>query len=160
MRRALEHAARGHWPAVEAEDSLTLSYEERHRRRRRLETDRGERVLLDLPEAVAMADGDGLRLEGAGWLRVRAAPEPLLEIRCATPARLARIAWHLGNRHLPAEIGAAAILIRPDHVIEAMVRGLGAETRRVTAPFQPEGGAYAGGHQHGHAHAHEHGHEH
>jgi urease accessory protein len=158
MRRVIEHQPSGRWPGETATDSLTLDFEGRHRRRRRLVTDGGEAVLLDLPNAVAMADGDGLRLEDSGWLRVKAAAEPLLEIRCASPAHLARIAWHLGNRHLAAEVTAEAILIRPDHVIEAMTQGLGAETRHVSAPFQPEGGAYG---DHGHAHDHGgHGHEH
>jgi urease accessory protein len=160
MRRAVEHRPQGDWPAGAAVDSLTLDFEGRHRRRRRLVTDRGETVLLDLPKAVAMADGDGLRLEDAGWLRIRAAPETLLEIRTGSAPELARIAWHLGNRHLAAEVRADAILIRPDHVIEDMVQRLGAETRHLRGPFQPEGGAYEGQHQHGHAHDHDHGHEH
>ena len=125
-----------------AADSLTLGYEDRHRRRIRLTTDAGADVLLDLPKAVPMADGDGLALADGGWLVVRAAPEPLIEITCATPQELARIAWHLGNRHLPAEVGAASIRIRPDHVIAGMLNGLGAATREIDAPFQPEGGAY------------------
>jgi len=160
MRRAVEHQPRGLWPDDAASDCLTLDFDERHRRRRRLITDGGEAVLLDLPNAVAMADGDGLRLDDAGWLRIKAAAEPLLEVRCASPAHLARVAWHLGNRHLAAQVTAEAILVRPDHVIEAMVRGLGAETRHVHAPFQPEGGAY-GDHRHGHDHGHGgHGHGH
>lgn len=160
MRRAIEHQPSGRWPSEAATDCLTLDFDGRHRRRRRLITDAGETVLLDLPKAVAMADGDGLRFEDSGWLRVKAAAEPLLEIRGSSPAHLARIAWHLGNRHLAAAVTAEAILIRPDHVIEAMVKGLGAETRHVRAPFQPEGGAY-GGDPHGHVHGHGgHGHEH
>jgi urease accessory protein len=159
MRRAIEHRATGEWPEAEAADSLTLDFEGRHRRRRRLVTDGGETVLLDLAKAVAMADGDGLRLEDTGWLRIKAAPEPLMEIRCASATALARIAWHLGNRHLAAELRQDSILVRPDHVIEDMVQGLGAETRHLRAPFQPEGGAYEGGHQHHHGHEHDHAHE-
>lgn len=131
-----------------AADSLTLGYEDRHRRRIRLTTDAGADVLLDLPKAVPMADGDGLALADGGWLVVRAAPESLIEITCATPQELARIAWHLGNRHLPAEVGAASIRIRPDHVIAGMLNGLGAATREIDAPFQPEGGAYDHHHHH------------
>jgi urease accessory protein len=89
-----------------------------------------------------------------------AAPEPLAEIRASEPAALARIAWHLGNRHLPVELTRKALRIRRDPVIEEMARGLGAVVLGIEAPFNPEGGAYAkGGHDHGHDH-HEHGHDH
>jgi urease accessory protein len=84
---------------------------------------------------------------------VRAAPERLVEIAAADADALARIAWHLGNRHLPTELRPGALRIRPDHVIEAMVRGLGGTVRDIEAPFQPEGGAYAS-HSHGHGHEH------
>ena len=149
MRRAIEHYAAGDWPNPMASDSLTLVFDERHRRRIRLVSDRGAPVLLDLRRTAAMADGDGLRCDDGAWLAVRAAPEELVEIACADAHALARIAWHLGNRHLPTELSAATLRIRPDHVIEEMVRGLGATVRRVVAPFQPEGGAYANaGHTH------------
>jgi urease accessory protein len=174
MPRAIEHFPGATWPAGDAADSLTLDFDMRHRRRLTLTTARGETILLDLPKAVAMADGDGLRLDDARWLRVTAAHEPLAEIRCAGAHDLARIAWHLGNRHLPAEIGEGVIRIRPDHVIEAMLEGLGAAVSHVDAPFQPEGGAYGGGpaqshahhdgherhHEHGHSHPHDHDHGH
>lgn len=142
MRRAVEHAASGHWPAESATDGVTLDYDARYRRRIALSTDAGAEVLLDLPKAVAMAEGDGLRLEEGEWLRVTAAPEALVEVRAADAHALMRLAWHLGNRHLPAEIAEGVIRIRPDHVIEAMLQGLGATLTRVSRPFQPEGGAY------------------
>jgi len=159
MLRAIEHFPSPAWPADAATDSLTLDFDARHRRRLRLTSARGEHILLDLPKTVAMADGDGLRLEDGRWLRVTAAAEALLEVRCAGPEALARIAWHLGNRHLPSQIGDGVIRIRPDHVIEAMLVQLGASVERVEAPFQPEGGAYAGhgdgrGHHHREDHAH------
>lgn len=150
MRRALTHRPAADWPADQAADSVTLDFDGRHRRRLTLTTDGGSSVLLDLPKAVAMADGDGLKCDDDSWLAVRAAAEPLVEIRCADAHALARIAWHLGNRHLPTEIAGGVIRIRPDHVIEDMVRGLGATTERIDAPFQPEGGAY-GGHHHAHS---------
>lgn len=164
MHRASEHKQRGDWPKSESVGQLILDYDARHRRRLRLTTDKGEDVLLDLPKAVAMADGDGLRLDDGRWLRVTAAAEQLAEIRCRNAHELARIAWHLGNRHLPAEIGDGIIHIRPDHVIESMLAGLGAQVSHVDAPFQPEGGAY-GGHSHdsghhNHSHSHEQGHHH
>lgn len=161
MIRATHHHPAADWPAAEATATVTLDFDARHRRRIRLTTDTGEDVLLDLPHAVAMADGDGLRLEDGRWLRVIAATEALIEVRGPTPHTLMRIAWHIGNRHLAAEIGYGAIRIRPDHVIEAMLRGLGGIVEHVEAPFQPEGGAYgghAGGQEHGHGHAHPHGH--
>jgi urease accessory protein len=159
MLRAHIHAPATAWPRAEASDGVTLDFDARHRRRIRLTTDAGEAVLLDLAKAVPMADGDGLQLQDGRWLIVHAAAEPLLEVRCRDPLLLMRVAWHLGNRHLPTEVHADLLRIRPDHVIAGMVRGLGAEVREVTAPFQPEGGAY-GGHAHGgHAQG-GHGHDH
>jgi urease accessory protein len=146
---ARTHRPAGSWPRTEAADTLTLTFDERHRRRIRMRTDRGEAILLDLPKTVAMSDGDGLRLENGRWLEVKAAPEEIVEVRHPDPRQLTRIAWHLGNRHLPTEITVTALRIRPDHVIEALLRGLGAELSRLQTPFQPEGGAYGG---HGHHH--------
>lgn len=166
MTRAVEHARAGHWPEQEAQAVVTLDFDARFRRRMMLTTDGGDEVLLDLAKPVAMAGGDGLRLDGGGWLRIEAAPEALIEVRAETPHALLRLAWHLGNRHLPAEIREEAILIRPDHVIEEMLTGLGAGLARVTRPFQPEGGAYGdpatpgGHHHHDHGHDHDHDHDH
>jgi len=168
MQRAIEHVPAGSWPRERASGSVTLDFDARHRRRIRLGLDAGGHVLLDLPRAVAMAHGDALALDDGGWIEVRAASEPVVEIRCSTPLALARVAWHLGNRHLPTEIRDGCLRIRPDHVIEEMLVRLGAELARLTAPFQPEGGAYGGertGHgigDHHHHHRHEHGasHEH
>jgi urease accessory protein len=150
MRCALVHRPIGHWPAEEASGSLTLDFDARHRRRIRLTADDGEDLLLDLPKAVAMADGDGLQLDDGRWLRIQAAPELVVEIAHRDPHQLVRLAWHLGNRHLPTEICGQVLRIRPDHVIEAMLRGFGAELTHLQAPFQPEGGAYGGGGGHHH----------
>jgi urease accessory protein len=100
-------------------------------------------------------------LEDGRLVEVVAAPEPLVEIRGADPNHLIRVAWHLGNRHLPTQIMPKGLRIRRDHVIEAMVKGLGARVVEIEAPFDPEGGAYAGtGHDHAHDHGHhEHGHD-
>jgi urease accessory protein len=117
----------------------------------------GRQFLLDLPEATYLADGDGLAVAG-GLILVKAAPEPLVEIHAHDALELARIAWHLGNRHTPAEITPGAIYIQPDHVLAEMVRGLGAHVRHVTRPFEPEGGAYGGHGPLNHAHDHHHGH--
>jgi urease accessory protein len=157
MERAIAHFHRDTWPAELAKDGITLDFDDRHRRRIRLSTDLGEEILLDLPKAIAMAHGDGLRVSDGRWLAVRAAPEALLDIRCATPLALLRMAWHLGNRHLPTDVTAERLRIRPDHVIEAMVVGMGAEVREVVEPFQPEGGAYDDhGAKHGGKHTHDH----
>jgi len=154
---SIHRSGRG-WPQHEAGGTVTLDFDGRHRRRIRLMTDQGEEVLLNLPKAVAMADGDGLQLEDGRWLRVQAAAEPVVEVRHTDGGQLTRLAWHLGNRHLPTEIGHAVLRIRPDHVIEAMLEALGANLVKVRSPFQPEGGAYGGGAEHHHVHEHHHAH--
>jgi urease accessory protein len=142
MHCASIHRPAGHWPKERAAGSLTLDFDTRHRRRFRLTADQGEDVLLDLPKAVAMADGDGLQLEDGRWLKVQAAAEPIVAVRHKDPNQLVRLAWHLGNRHLPTEIRSEVLHIRPDHVIEEMLHGFGADLVKMQAPFQPEGGAY------------------
>jgi urease accessory protein len=154
-----------------AVDSITLDREGRHRRRVLLTTDRGHEVLLDLAEATYMAHGDALALDNGTHIKIIAAAEPLLEIRAHGAVELARLAWHIGNRHTPAEISHDAIYIQPDHVLANMVVGLGAHVHDVMRPFDPEGGAYGGkgplqeshhGHSHSHSdtHSHDHGHSH
>ena len=152
MQNASIHRPAGHWPKEKVAGTLTLDFDARHRRRIRLTADQGEDVLLDLQKAVAMADGDGLQLEDGRWLEVQAAAESIVEVRHKDPHQLIRLAWHLGNRHLPTEIRDHVLRIRPDHVIEEMLHGFGAELAKVQAPFQPEGGAYGNGHGHHHGH--------
>lgn len=137
-----------------AADAVRLTWDERWRRRGRLVTEAGRAILLDLPEAAELREGDALALEDGGLVAVRAAPEPLAEVRAEGRA-LARLAWHVGNRHAPAQLEADRLLIRRDHVMEAMLAGLGAALRHVEAPFAPEGGAYG----HGRTHPHHHGHD-
>jgi urease accessory protein len=144
MHRAIAVRRRGHWRENAAVDTVTLTYLDRHRRRIRLVADSGEAFLLDLPRATHLADGDGLELEGGGYLRVCAAPEAVLEIAAADRGELLRIAWHLGNRHLPVQVAGDKLRIRADHVIADMVIALGGRTTRLEAPFDPEIGAYAG----------------
>jgi urease accessory protein len=155
MERATETARRGSWPHDRAVATVTLDYQDRCRRRLRLVADDGCAFLLDLAEAGVLADGDGLRLEEGRWIAVRAATERLTRIDCTDPHHMAVVAWHLGNRHLLAEIAADAIYIRHDHVIEAMVEGLGAAVTPVERAFTPQRGAYAV-HRHA-AHDHHHG---
>lgn len=133
---------RGEWPDPAALDTVTIPYLDRHRRRIRLVADSGESFLLDLPRAYHLVEGDGLELEGGGYLRVSAAAEPLFEITAASRKDLLRIAWHLGNRHLPVQIAGERLRIRPDHVIAEMVTVLGGWIVELEAPFDPEAGAY------------------
>jgi urease accessory protein len=124
-----------------------------------MEGQEGLMFLLDLPEATVLRDRDALVLDDGRLIEVRAKPEPLLEVRAEDAQHLARLAWHLGNRHLPATIAADRILIRPDHVIAGMLAGLGARVSAVEAPFDPEPGAYshqAGSQDHSLGAAHKH----
>jgi len=167
MIRATDIKPQHRWSESPA-DTVVLDFDDRHRRRMAMTGTRGLQFLLDLEQAVALRGGDALVLEDGRLIEVVAAPEPLIEIRGHDPHHLIRVAWHLGNRHLPTQIMPKALRIRRDHVIEAMVKGLGARVIEIEAPFDPEGGAYAGdGHGHGHAqesqnhdHGHDHGHEH
>jgi urease accessory protein len=139
-------------PAVAAAfvvDRVTLTHEDRYRRRAVLSCEQGLEVLLDLEKPARIEDGDALKLEDGRLVRVVAAAEELVEVTSDNPARLLRAAWHLGNRHTPAEIGKDAIYFAKDHVLVEMLRGLGLTTRPVTRPFKPERGAYDGA-QHGH----------
>lgn len=163
--RATAIAPAGTWPEAEARDTVHADFDDRFRRRKLYLTEGGGSVLLDLPEAQVMRDGDGLALEGGGFIRVRAAAEDLIEVRADTPRQLLRFAWHLGNRHLPAQLLEDRLLIRHDHVIIRMLEGLGAKLAKVRAPFDPEGGAYGEhnrlpAHPHGHGHHHHHDHDH
>jgi urease accessory protein len=170
MLRANKVIAAGQWNGAPV-DTVVLDFDERHRRRVAMTGVGGLAFLLDLAEAAMLRGGDGLSLEDGRIVEVVAAPEPLAEIRTADGLGLARVAWHLGNRHLPTEILPKALRIRHDPVIEAMANGLGARVIPLEAPFNPEGGAYvkaemdaAGAHAHhhdhdpGHAHAHKHDH--
>lgn len=151
MRRATTHIKRGGWPAADLVGEVTLDYEDRHRRRRSMTDDAGEAFLLDLPTAVRMADGDGLALEGGGVLAVKAADEAVADLFCADAQATARLAWHIGNRHLALQVlPGGGLRIRDDHVIVAMAEGLGARAERRVAPFAPVTGAYDEGHGHAH----------
>jgi urease accessory protein len=147
MIRATQVQGQHHW-AESAADTVVLDFDDRHRRRMAMTGTRGLEFLLDLEAAVALRGGDALVLEDGRLVEVVAAPEPLLEIRGQDPFHLVRLAWHLGNRHLPTQIMAKSLRIRRDHVIEEMVKGLGARVLEIDAPFDPEGGAYATGHGH------------
>lgn len=140
----------GTWSGT-VNDTVSIDFDRRHRRRHVLTAASGAELLIDLPQAMRLRDGDGLALEDGRLVRVEAAAEKLLEIHAHGPAELVRIAWHLGNRHLPVQLVGDRIRIRADHVIEGMVHGLGGHAVAIDAPFDPEAGAYAGGHGHSHA---------
>jgi urease accessory protein len=151
-----------------ADAGIELAHDERRLRRKALPLGDGSRILVDFLEPVTLRAGDRLVLDDGRQVEVRAAPEELLEIVPRDPVHLAELAWHIGNRHLAAAIEANRILILHDHVIDDMLKGLGAEVRHVVAPFEPLRGAY-GGHSHGHEdhghhehghHDHDHGHDH
>jgi urease accessory protein len=143
MLRALEILQAGTWESAAAVDRIRLDYDERHRRRFRYVAEGGTEFLLDLPRAAVLNDGDGLRLDDGRVVAVVAATERLTQVTAPDAASLVRLAWHIGNRHLPAQLDAARILIREDHVITDMLRGLGATVEPISAPFTPESGAYA-----------------
>lgn len=134
----------------DAFDTITLGLDDRHRRRIRLTTDGGTALLLDLPEARRLRDGDRLVLDDGRYVLVRAASESVLDITAGDAQALVRIAWHLGNRHTPTQILPGALRIRADHVLEHLLTDhLGATVSHADAPFDPEVGAYGhAGHEH------------
>ena len=164
MMRATSVLAAGTWQGTPL-DRVLLDWDHRFRRRLALTTESGAALLLDLAQAARLRAGDALVLEDGGLIEVHARAEALAEIHAHDPGALARIAWHLGNRHLPVQLTADGehLRIHRDHVIEAMVEGLGGHVEAIEAPFDPEAGAYAGGHGHhhhdhdGHGHGHGHG---
>jgi urease accessory protein len=164
LTRAFAVLPSGTWPEDTAVDRLVLTYDERHRRRLRYVAERGTTFLLDLPRAAVLRSGDGLKLEDGRIVRVEAAPEDLVEVTAPDTTTLVRLAWHIGNRHLPAQLEPHRILIREDSVIVHMLAGLGATVRPVLAPFTPEAGAYESRtdlkpHAHDHSHSGPHHHD-
>lgn len=152
VEKVAEVQPAGSWSG-DAIDTVVLDYDDRFRRRIVLEGEGGTRALLDLPEPRLLMQGDGLQLEDGSVIAVQAADEALAEITCSSSAELVRVAWHLGNRHLPTQLMDGKLRIRADHVIIDMVEKLGAQVDLIDAPFQPEGGAYG----HGQVHSHDHG---
>ena len=122
MIRAMQVRGQHRWTEAPA-DAVVLDFDDRHRRRMAMTGTRGLEFLLDLENAVALRGGDALVLDDGRLVEVVAAPEPLIEIRGVDPQHLVRLAWHLGNRHLPTQITAKGLRIRRDHVIEAILPG-------------------------------------
>jgi urease accessory protein len=157
MQRVSKILPAGSWPAAGAKAAVTLAHVDRHRRRIALTAEDGRQFLLDQPTATTLIDGDGLLLDDGAIIAVRAADEDVCDISCESPRALAKLAWHLGNRHLAVEVRPDGLRIRDDHVIVEMLRGLGARVVRRRAPFNPESGAY---HEHGQRHDHDDEHRH
>jgi urease accessory protein len=150
VKRASQVLRAGAWRAAGASDRVVLDADERYRRRIVMTGERGAKFLLDLPEATALRDGDGLLLDDGAIVAVVARPEPLMEIAAGGTAEqtaiMARLAWHLGNRHAEVQIVGDKLRIRRDHVLEEMLIGLGAVLTPIEAPFEPDRGAYRHGH--------------
>ena len=134
-------------------DHVALSHDERLLRRRRLVSQGGLAFLVDLPQTVTLQQGQALELADGRLIGVLAAPEALVQVQGDLP----RLAWHIGNRHTPCQIGIGCLIVRAERVMEAMLRGLGATLTPLSAPFFPEGGAYGPAHGQGHGHGHQQG---
>lgn len=133
-------------------ETITLAYDDRYRRRMAMVGDAGTAFVLDLAQAAELAAGQGLRLDDGRIVGVRAADEDLMVAQAKDMQHLIRTAWHVGNRHLPCQILADRLVLRWDHVIAEMLKGLGCDVSRKHGPFTPEGGAYGHGRTHGHSH--------
>jgi urease accessory protein len=146
VKRASQVLRAGAWRATDAIDRVVLDADERYRRRTVMTGERGLKFLLDLPETTALRDGDALLLDDGTVVAVVARPEPLVEIAAEGGAEqtalMARLAWHLGNRHREVQIVGGKLRMRRDHVLEEMLAALGAVLTPIEAPFEPERGAY------------------
>jgi urease accessory protein len=168
MRRVSSITPAGQWNDSTAIDRVILDADDRQRRRIVLTGEKGTKILLDFEKPMTLRDGDGLVLEDGSVVRVCGQPEELVEISASSPREFVRLAWHLGNRHTDVQIVGERIRIRRDHVLEEMLRGLGASVTPLSAAFDPENGApYGHAHRHhhshdhhGHSHGHRHGHDH
>jgi urease accessory protein len=148
MQRVAAIKRAGEWDARAASDVVVLDAQDRQKRRIVFVGEQGACYLLDLPRPAQLRDGDALELENGARVRVVGRPEPLVEVSAASARELSRLAWHLGNRHAEVQFVGERLRIRRDHVLEEMLRGLGAQLAVIEAPFDPEGGA----HRHGNGH--------
>jgi urease accessory protein len=166
MPRATRVLGHGHRHERPVADTVILDFVQRSARTIAVTSVKGATVEIDLHEPARLRTDDCLVLDDDSLVEVVAAPEPLIEARAADPAALMRLAWHLGDRHLPVEVLTNRIRARRDQAVETLLRSLGAKVALIEAPFEPEGGAYessrgrAAGHHHDHTHSHRHGHGH
>lgn len=133
---------------IQAIESVELTFDQRERSRVRVALASGEEIGIQLKIGTMLSHGDKLALDDGRIAEVIAADESLHEVRAGSSARLARIAYHVGNRHVPLQVESEYLLLLPDHVLRAMVEGLGGTVHEVRRGFQPESGAY------GHSHVH------
>ena len=147
MHRAVAHLPANHGRGATI-DTITLAHDERRVRRKLLTGKNGAEVMVDFPNSVTLDHQGGLELEDGRIIEVLAAKEILYAVTAKDSAHLLRLAWHIGNRHTPAQLDADRILIKRDHVLKGMLEGLGAKVTDVTEPFFAEHGAY---HSHNHA---------
>ena len=131
---------------LEVRGQLKLPFESRQKSRLKTRLVSGEEVGLMLPRGEILRGGDLVTASDGRVIEVFAEPEELLHVECATPAALAKAAYHLGNRHVPVQVGDGFLRLAADHVLEEMLKKLGATVTQTEAPFEPEAGAYAGGH--------------
>ena len=154
MKRVVSISSAGSWPAATARDRVVLDAGDRNRRRIVLTAEQGTSFMLDFPKPVSLRHGDGLVLDDGSIVAVAGAPEALLEVAARSAFETVRLAWHLGNRHTDVQIVGDKIRLRYDHVLEDMLRGLGARVSAVDAAFDPEPASPHGHHDH---HGHDHG---
>ena len=145
----IAHEIKTNIKADHIDDFIDLDYEGRFLRRKKLLSNKGQEFLVELPEAYSLSENDSFLLDDGRVIGINLKLEPLLKI---THSNLPRIAWHIGNRHTPCQIGTNFLLIREDHVLEVMLEKLGAQTEKLIAKFTPEGGAYGHGRTHNHHH--------
>lgn len=155
--RVLQPAERQNRPVA---DTVILDYAQRSAQKITVTGVKGGCFAIDLAQATRLRTDDALLLDDGSLVEVVAAPEPLIEARAADLAQLARLAWHLGDRHVPAQLFANRIRVRAEGAVEELLKTLGAKLARIEAPFEPEGGAYESAHAHDHHHGHAHGHHH
>ncbi|MDO6468090.1 urease accessory protein UreE [Neptunomonas phycophila] len=151
--------------SLASQATLSLPINKRIKGRLRVELDTGEEAGLFLQRGITLRDGDQIATEDGYVVRIIAANESVSTVQCHDPLLLTRIAYHLGNRHVPLQVGDGFVRYQHDHVLDDMVKGLGGQVVSEQAPFEPEAGAYGGSsshghHEHGHHHAHAHDHEH
>jgi urease accessory protein len=153
MRRVTAINTAGHWDVKTARDRVILDAGDRNRRRIVMRGEKGTEFLLDEAKPISLRDGDGLVLDDGGIVLVAGETEKLVEISAGSALETTRLAWHLGNRHTDVQIVGDKIRIRRDHVLEDMLRGLGAKLVSIDAPFDPEPASPS--HEQGHAHHHD-----
>lgn len=151
--------------SLASQATLSLPINKRIKGRLRVELDTGEEAGLFLQRGITLRNGDQIATEDGYVVRIIAANESVSTVQCHDPLLLTRIAYHLGNRHVPLQVGDGFVRYQHDHVLDDMVKGLGGQVVSEQAPFEPEAGAYGGSsshghHEHGHHHAHAHDHEH